>query len=100
MKFEVLKNRQVVMSTTDVNCIYDDEILRSLKVAGYTFKINGKSATVKEVKSLQIADWFISFEITKAIFVPMPICVNIAWKVSIVPKSTWILVVRWTFFNV
>ena len=56
MKFEVLKNRQVVMSTTDVNCIYDDEILRSLKVAGYTFKINGKSATVKEVKSLQIAD--------------------------------------------
>lgn len=56
MLFEVLINKQVVMSTTDINCIYDDEILKSLKVAGYTFKINGNNATIKDVKSLQYAD--------------------------------------------
>lgn len=56
MLFEVLLKDKVKMSTDQLSCIYDYDMLKSLKTAGYTFKIKGINATIKEVKSLQIAD--------------------------------------------
>jgi hypothetical protein len=47
--FEVIKDKKCVMSTEHKDAIYDEDILSSMKSAGYTFRLNGKSATVKEV---------------------------------------------------
>lgn len=53
MLFQVMKNDKCVMSTTQECCIYDDDILKSMKSNSYTFKIDGKTATMKQVKSLR-----------------------------------------------
>ena len=47
--FEVIKDKKCVMSTEHKDAIYDEDILSSMKSAGYTFRLNGKSATIKEV---------------------------------------------------
>ena len=49
MLFQVLQNRVPVMSTDYVECIYDKGTLKQMAVAGYKFRLNGKSATVSDI---------------------------------------------------
>lgn len=47
--FEVCRDGVALMSTPSVNGIYDKEVLVSMKRAGYTFRLNGKSASLDTV---------------------------------------------------
>lgn len=50
MIFEVVNDKnKTVMSTTYVSCIYDKDILNSMSKAGYKFKLDGKTITVKKL---------------------------------------------------
>ena len=50
MKFEVVNDKNItVMSTTSASCIYDKDILKSMAKAGYKFKLDGKTITVKKL---------------------------------------------------
>ena len=50
MKFEVINTKnKTVMSTTSPSCIYDKDILSSMSKAGYKFKLDGKTITVKKL---------------------------------------------------
>lgn len=53
-RFEVLNEKGVaVMGTNSPSCIPDDNQLSSMSKAGYKFKIDGKSASVKKVKEVR-----------------------------------------------
>lgn len=47
--FEVCRDGVALMSTPSVDAIYDKETLSSMKRAGYTFKLNGKAASLDTV---------------------------------------------------
>ncbi len=47
--FEVCRDGVALMSTSSVAAIYDKETLSSMKRAGYTFKVNGKAASLDTV---------------------------------------------------
>ena len=47
--FQVIKDKKSVMYTNHKEAIYQEEDLVSMKNAGYSFKLNGKSATIKEI---------------------------------------------------
>ena len=41
------------MQTSSLSCIYDRAVLLSMQKAGYKFKIDGKTATIKEICELK-----------------------------------------------
>ena len=47
--FEVCRDGVALMSTPSVDAIYDKEILFSMKRAGYSFRLNGKAASLDTV---------------------------------------------------
>ena len=47
--FEVLRDKQGLMCTNDVSCIYDKATLESMVKSGHKLKLNGKIATVATV---------------------------------------------------
>lgn len=49
MLFEVLRDKQGLMCTNEINCIYDKDTLTSMYKSGHRFKLNGKAATVDAV---------------------------------------------------
>ena len=50
MKFEIINDKnKVVMHTTHVCCVPEKDILISMSRAGYKFKMDGKSATIKKI---------------------------------------------------
>lgn len=52
-KFEVINDRGVpVMYTEEIPCIPDHTTLSHMNKAGYTFKYNGKTITLKKAKEL------------------------------------------------
>lgn len=53
MLFEVIKNKKTVAHTDQLKCIDDDNTLKALSRAGYSFRLNGNKATFKEVKSFR-----------------------------------------------
>lgn len=53
MLFEVIKDDQIVACTNSISCIYSVEQLRDIQKAGFTFRLNGKKATINEVKSIR-----------------------------------------------
>lgn len=51
MKFEVINpNGQVVLTTTSLNCIPEQNILEGMSRAGYKFRVDGKITTKKSIK--------------------------------------------------
>lgn len=51
MLFEVINDKkQTVMFTEEKECIYENDILKLMFNAGYKFKLNGKSITLKSLK--------------------------------------------------
>ena len=59
MKFEVINDRnKTVMHTSSPSCIPDKDILTSMSKAGYKFKLDGKTVTIKKLneKLKEIAD--------------------------------------------
>lgn len=51
MKFEVINDKNVaVMSTEYVSCMPEKDELTSMSKAGYKFKLDGKSITVKKLR--------------------------------------------------
>lgn len=53
MLFQVYKDNKLRLSTEQPSCVYDDEALKNLQNSGFKFKLNGKKATLKEVKSFR-----------------------------------------------
>lgn len=53
MLFEVVKNEEVLMCTTQPICVYDDAMLKRMQNAGYTFRLDGKRTALKDVKSFR-----------------------------------------------
>lgn len=53
MLFQVVKNNELRLSTEQPSCVYDDETLKNLQNSGFKFKLNGKKAALKEVKSFR-----------------------------------------------
>ena len=49
MIFEVVKNSKAVFSTEHNECVYPAKTLRHLSKAGYTFRIDGKRASLDTV---------------------------------------------------
>ena len=50
MKFEVVNDKNVpMMSTTYISCIPEKDELTSMSKAGYKFKLDGKSITIKKL---------------------------------------------------
>lgn len=47
--FEVLRNKEGIMATNSVVCIYDKSVLDDMSKNGYKFKLNGKAATVAQI---------------------------------------------------
>lgn len=50
MLFEVMKDDQIVACNDQTCCIYDDAQFRDIQSAGFTFRLNGKKATIKDIK--------------------------------------------------
>lgn len=55
MKFEVVKGGEKFMSTEHWECVYNDDILADMKKAGYSFKLDGKAATVATISAARKA---------------------------------------------
>lgn len=49
MLFEIVREKQVLMGTDYVSCIYDKETLSSMSKAGYKFKLKGRIASADAV---------------------------------------------------
>lgn len=50
MKFEVINDKnKTVMTTTNLSCIPNKNILDSMLMAGYKFKLDGKLITIKKL---------------------------------------------------
>ena len=49
MKFEVCRNNCTVFSTAYKECIPTADVLKLMQSAGYTFKLNGKKITFKQL---------------------------------------------------
>lgn len=51
------------MRTEHVSCIYDEKTLMSMQKAGYKFKIDGKPATIKQIKEYvkEHKEWYILY---------------------------------------
>ena len=49
MTFEVVKNSKAVFLTEHNECVYPAKTLRHLSKAGYTFRIDGKRASLDTV---------------------------------------------------
>ncbi len=47
--FEVIRDKQGLMCTYELSCIYDKTILDSMAKSGHKFKLNGKAATVAQI---------------------------------------------------
>ena len=47
--FEVLRDKEGLMCTYEINCIYDKTTLDNMSKAGHKFKLNGKSATAAQI---------------------------------------------------
>ncbi len=53
MKFEVVNDRGVtVMNTSSISCIPNIDELTSMSKAGYKFKIDNKSVSIKKIKEV------------------------------------------------
>lgn len=53
MKFKVVNREgRAVMSTEYIECIPDEEQLKSMAKVGYKFKIDEKTVSVKKIKEL------------------------------------------------
>lgn len=52
MKFEVVKNGSPVFQTEHVECIHTAKQLRHISRSGYTFRIDGKRASLDKVMTL------------------------------------------------
>lgn len=54
MLFQVVNDRGVpIMVTEQKSCIPDDGELSAISKAGYKFKIDGKSASIKKVREVR-----------------------------------------------
>lgn len=53
MVFEVIRNDEVLMCTAHPICVYDDATLKTLQNAGCNFRLDGKRAALKDVKSFR-----------------------------------------------
>ena len=50
MRFEVINDKnKIVMQTSHMSCIPDKNTLNSMQKAGYKFKLNGKTITIKKL---------------------------------------------------
>jgi hypothetical protein len=49
MLFQVLKNGRGLMVTSSIKCIPSRAQLQEMQRAGYTFKLNGKAATIPQI---------------------------------------------------
>lgn len=52
MVFEIIKEGNVVFTTEHKECIYPIKTLRAMSKTGYSFRLNGKRATVEKIISL------------------------------------------------
>ena len=52
MKFEVVKDGQPVFITEHEECVYPRKTLRQMSKSGYTFRIDGKRASLDKAVSL------------------------------------------------
>lgn len=50
MKFEICKKNCTVFSTEYKECMPTTDKLKSMQLAGYVFKLNGKKITLKKLK--------------------------------------------------
>lgn len=55
MTFEVRRGGEGKMKTEDLRCIYDETTLREMSRAGYDFYIDGKRATLSQLRELKEA---------------------------------------------
>lgn len=53
MTFEVYRFGNCIMRTEYPECIYKKDILKAMQKAGYSFKIDGKSASIKEITEIK-----------------------------------------------
>lgn len=53
MRFEVVNDKnKTVMRTPSLYCIPDKDILTSMSKAGYKFKLDGKTITIKKLNEM------------------------------------------------
>lgn len=47
--FVVIKDKEPYMSTDYPECIYEKDTLKQMQESGYSFILNGKTASVREI---------------------------------------------------
>lgn len=53
MELTILKDDEVKIRTSYPNCVYDDATLKNMLSSGRKFFLDGKSASLKDVKSFR-----------------------------------------------